>query len=275
MKQKITDAEYSLPQIQALSGVRVLSTGTTEPMLIRGVDMNSGSRGQFVVKFTKGPRMSASSACFETLGVWIGKELGLNVVEPVIIHIKPDFVDSIIGRDGFQNARNSVGINYGCSYVEGYMELIDGRALLSKNLLVEAQNIFAFDMFISNSDRGAGKPNVLTNGHNFLIYDHELAFSFVMLLPFLRSKTPWILGEAEKEMYNKHHFFSYLKHSKIDFFEFTERFAKIDDYFWERVYEFMPLQWQSSQIEEIKTYLKLIIEHRGIFAKELQQILLT
>jgi hypothetical protein len=92
MKQKITDPEYSLPQIQALSGMRVLSTGTTEPMLIRGVDMNTGSRGQFVVKFTKGPRMSTTSACFETLGVWIGKELGLNVVEPVIIHIGQDFV---------------------------------------------------------------------------------------------------------------------------------------------------------------------------------------
>jgi hypothetical protein len=155
------------------------------------------------------------------------------------------------------------------------MELIGGRTLLSKNLLTEAKNIFAFDMFISNSDRGAGKPNVLTNGHNFLIYDHELAFSFIMLLPFLRSKTPWILGAAEQEMYNKHHFFSYLRHSKIDFFEFTERFTRIDDYFWERVCEFMPTQWQSSQIEEIKTYLNLITEHRGLFAKELEQILLT
>lgn len=275
MIHKITDAKYILPQIQALSATRVLSTGTTEPMLIRGVDMDSGSRGQFVIKFTKGPRMSTTSACFETLGVWIGKELGLNVVEPTVVHVEQDFVDTIAGRDGFQNARNSIGINYGCTYVEGYMELIDGRAFLSKNLISEAQNIFAFDMFISNSDRGAGKPNVLTNGHNFLIYDHELAFSFIMLLPFLRNKTPWILGDAEKEMYNKHHFFSHLRHTKIDFFEFTERFTKIDNHFWGRVSELMPIQWQGSHIEDIKLYLSLITDHRGIFAKQLEQTLLT
>ena len=41
---KITDNSYTLPQIKALAGIHVMSTGTTEPMLIRGVDMDSGAR---------------------------------------------------------------------------------------------------------------------------------------------------------------------------------------------------------------------------------------
>ncbi|MEA5427329.1 HipA family kinase [Arcicella lustrica] len=272
---KITDTNYSLPNIMALSGSHVLTSGTTQPMLIRGVDIDSGARNQYVVKFMKAPRMSPSSACYEILGVWIGKELGLNVSEPVLVNINQEFVDSIAGRNGYQNARNSIGINYGSVYVEGYMELPNGKSLLSSQLLEEAKQIFAFDMFISNADRGAGKPNVLTNGNNFMIYDHELAFSFIMLLPFLRNKTPWVLGEAEREMYEKHHFYPYLRNSNIDFNEFTERFLEIDDYFWKRVSKFIPNEWYSEQIQEIKEYLKVITEHRKTFAEQLTKVLLT
>lgn len=272
---KITDDGYLLPQIQALLGSHVLSSGTTQPMLIRGVDMNTGERNRFVVKFMNAPRMSLRAACCEILGVWIGKELGLNVVEPVLIHIGNEFVETIVGRDGYQNARNSVGINFGSVFVEGYSELVNGKVALSNILLEEAKDIFAFDMFISNSDRGAGKPNVLTNGEKFLVYDHELAFSFVMLLPFLRNKTPWILGDAEREMYEKHHFYPYLRNTQIDFHEFTERFLLIDHYFWERVSKFMPIEWKIEQIEDVKNYLRAIMEHKEIFAEQLKKVLLT
>lgn len=272
---KITDNEYSLPQIHALSGSHVLSTGTTEPMLIRGVNMDSGERDRYVIKFMKAPRMSPNAACCEILGVWIGKELGLNVTEPVVIHVSQDFADTLMGRNGYQNARNSLGINYGSVYVDGYLELINGKNLLTNHLLEQAQNIFAFDMFISNADRGAGKPNVLTNGENFMIYDHELAFSFIMLLPFLRNKTPWILGEAEREMYEKHHFYTYLKNSQVDFYEFTERFLNINDYFWDRVKQFMPPEWFTEQVEVIRSYLGAITEHRKMFAEQLTKVLLT
>jgi hypothetical protein len=273
---KITDKEYLLPQIQALSGSHVLSTGTTQPMLIRGVNMESGERDKYVVKFMKAPRMSYTSACYEILGVWIGRELDLNVTEPVIVHVGQEFVDTLIGRDGFQNARNSVGLNYGSLYVEGYMELLNNKPLLSNNLLEEAQNIFAFDMFISNSDRGAGKPNVLTNGNDFVVYDHELAFSFIMLLPFLRNKTPWILGQAEREMYEKHYFYPFLKHTNIDFYEFTERFLRIDEYFWGKVVRHIPQEWLRTEILiDIKNYLQSIVEHRKTFAEQLTKVLLT
>jgi hypothetical protein len=272
---KITDTNYTLPHIKALASSHVLSTGTTEPMLIRGVDMNLGTRGQYVVKFMKAPRMSPNAACNEVLGAWIARELELNVIEPAIIYIEQDFVETIIGRQGYQNARNSIGINFGCKYVEGYFELVNGKSLLNNNLMEQAKHIFAFDMFISNSDRGAGKPNVITNGENFLIYDHELAFSFIMLLPFLRNNTPWILGEAERELYEKHHFYPHLRKTNIDFFEFTERLLSINDQFWNRAEQLLPQPWLSENINDIKKYLKAVTENRSIFAEELTRVLLT
>lgn len=130
-------------------------------------------------------------------------------------------------------------------------------------------------MYISNADRGAGKPNILTNGKNFKLLDHELAFSFVLLLPFLRSKTPWLLTEAEREMYEKHYFYSILKDNEINFKEFTDKLSRIDDYFWKRVYEFMPFEWQTDDIEVIKNYLDLISKNKQHFSDTLSTVLLT
>jgi hypothetical protein len=275
MMFKITDNQYFLPHIQALSGFDVLRNGSTEPMLIGGADRTSGKRNRYVVKFTKAPRMSFTAAGCELLGAWMGKELGLNVAEPAVVHVGEAFADSLSGRNGYQDARNSAGINFGSVYLEGFFELIKGKSALTHPLSEEARNIFAFDMFVSNSDRGAGKPNVLTNGENFVIYDHELAFSFIRLLPSLRSKTPWLLGEAEREMYEKHFFYSYLKNSRIDFYEFTERFSQINDYFWSRVVQFMPPEWYTEEIVFIKDYLQAIIENRKMFSQQLTKILLT
>lgn len=271
---KITEEDYTLPQVQALLGEKVLSTGSTEPMLIRGVDMISGTRRQYVVKFMGSPRMNHISSCHELLGSWIGMQLDLNMAEPAIIHIGEDFVRTMQGRNGYQNARNSIGMNYGCVYYEGYAELVSGKALLSNQLLDQAQDVFAFDMFISNADRGAGKPNVLSNGENFLLYDHELAFSFIMLLSFARNKTPWILGDSERELIEKHHFYPYFKLSTIDFNEFTNRFLALDDYFWTRVREFIPTPWFGKHIDEIRDYLDAIINHKETFAEELAKTLL-
>ena len=268
---KITDKNYIFPHIHALECYGVLESGTTKPMMIKGVDMKHGTRGHYVVKYKNATRMDIRATCREVLGCWIGIELGLNMVEPVAIDIKQELVDLLKNKDGYLSAQNSIGLNFGSKYVEGYNELITGKPL-TEIQINEAKEIFAFDMFISNADRGPGKPNVLSNGNNFILFDHELAFSFVLLLPFLQNKTPWILGDGEREMYKKHYFYPYLKSINIDFYDFTQRFIKIDDYFWKRVQEFLPSEWHTDDLEIIKNYLNAIIKHKEIFAEQLQLI---
>ncbi len=269
---KITDKNYQLPTVHALEGFNVFDTGTTMPMLLKGVDNTTGHRGHYVVKYINSNRMDARATCREVLGLWIGLELGLNMVEPVAINITQEFVNTLKGKDGYLSAQNSIGLNFGSRYLEGYNELIKGQPLTDFQLS-EAKEIFAFDMFISNADRGAGKPNVLSNGKQFLLFDHELAFSFVLLLPFLQNKTPWILGDSEKEMYQKHYFYKYLQKAKIDFNEFTNRFININDYFWERVHELLPEQWHNQDLITIQKYLNAITENKEEFAQHLEKII--
>jgi len=273
---KITDTTYRLPTIEALNAFGVMESGTTQPMKIRGVDMETGLKDNYVVKFVHGNRMSERASALELLGAWMATELDLPVIEPVLIHISQAFTNTISGS-GYQAALKSIGLNFGSRFQEGFSMLVKSPSLISNHLEWSAVDIFAFDQFISNADRShkpEQKPNVLSDGNRFLLLDHELAFSFVSLLPFLRNKTPWIPGALEREMIEGHIFYKYLRQKEYDFKPFVEKLCCFDAYFWERVRTFMPDSWKGNFLQDIQSYLDPIIENREIFAEQLTILLL-
>lgn len=121
---KITDTNYTLSKIFAVANLGVLNSGTTQPMKILGYNQDSHTEGQFVVKFINSTRMNKNASCRELLGAWIGKELDFDVIEPVIVEVSLDFVDTFVGKDGYNNARKSIGINFGSVFEAGYMEFL-------------------------------------------------------------------------------------------------------------------------------------------------------
>ena len=270
---KITNAEYRLPYIEALSAFDIMETGTTQPMAIWGVDTITGERGKFVVKFVGSSRMSAKSSCRELLSCWIAKQLEIPVVEPVIVNISEDFVNTILGQRGYQSALKSIGFNFGSRYEEGFSEFPQTNFILSNALVEQAKMVFTFDMFIGNADRGAAKPNILSDGETLLLLDHELAFSFADILSFLRNKTPWIIGTAEKEMYTSHYLYSFLNKQDINFEPFTEKLVAINDAFWEKALSLIPEGWQTEELSDIRTHLNSIIANRASFSEHLTKIL--
>ena len=270
---RFSSPDYRLPQIEALRSDQILFSGTTQPMTLEGVDKDSGERGQFVVKFIKSPRMSEKSSARELIASWIAMELELPVVEPVIIHVSEHFVDSMRGKEGFAVASQSVGQNYGSRYMAGYEDILTGQKF-SMQMESDALKIYGFDLFITNTDRGHQKNNVITNGEQFLIFDHELSFSHISILPFLRSSTPWIFNESEKTLYQKHVFYNYLKGRVQDFTSFASDLQRINDDFWQKVETLLPTSWTTSEVGEIREYLSQIIKHRSDFSDQLTQSLL-
>lgn len=270
---KITDSQYRLPLIEALSAFELMDTGTTEPMAIWGVNKETGERGKFVVKFINSPRMSPKSSSRELLGCWIANELDIKVVEPVIVNISQDFANTIAGQKGYQSALKSLGHNFGSVYEEGYSLFPNTNFKLNASLMEQAKALFMFDMFIENADRGGGKPNVLSNGRDLLVLDHELAFSFTSILPFLRNKKPWLFGDTEKELYISHYLYPFLHGQEIDFKPFTEKLVVINDSFWERAQLLIPDSWKTDEIQDITSHLNLIVKNRQSFSEQLTKIL--
>jgi hypothetical protein len=217
--------------------------------------------------------MTTDSFCRELLGAWIGHQLDLYVAEPNIISISQEFVETLIGGKSYRDASNSIGLNFGSTYVPGYMEFIRNQRLTDKQL-TQAQEIFALDLFLSNPDRRVDKPNLLTNGEDILLFDHELAFALIMDLPFLRNKTPWILRDQDRGWIENRYFYSYLKHRQIDFSTIVERLASLYALFWVRAKQLLPNQWLSEHVDGIQDYLTAIVTNRIEFSAQLTQVLL-
>lgn len=270
---KLTDPDYRLPNIIALSSFGIMDTGTTEPMGVSGVDMQSGQRGQFVVKFRNANRMSVKSSCRELLGAWMAMELDIQSVEPVLVNITDDFLKTLSGRQGYKAALQSIGYNFGSVYQTGFQLIPPANFHLNENLKQQALSIFMLDMLIGNADRGAGKPNVLSNGEKLLVFDHELAFSFADLFSFSRNSTPWIFGPLEREMYMQHYFFNLLRGEYHDFTQLTDKLDCFNNNFWQTANQWIPNDWKTEDLATIQQHITSIVSNKREFADQLTLIL--
>ena len=267
---KITNTEYFLPVVDALYGDKEFGTGTTRPMLIRGVCSTTGEKSDYVVKFRNAHRMSNESSCRELVAAFIARELDMHVVEPALVNISPDFVETLIGRDGYKNAANSLGLNYGCKHVPGYIEFIRNQSL-SISQYDQAQDIFAFDIFVGNADRRFDKQNMLTDGEKILIFDHELAFGFVM--DIIKNPEPWLITLGDLDWIKNHYFYPILRQNEHNFDMFVDSFEVIDENFWNRLLYFIPKDWITNEVEQIKRNLQLLIMNKQKFRDELYRVL--
>lgn len=264
-----TDKNFSLKSIVALEGRGVLGTGTTQPLLVRGVCPDTGERGDYVVKFWKAPRMSVEACARELVASLIGLELDLHLPEPVIVQIRSEFVDSLVGFDGYKSASNSLGSNFGTAFVPGFTEVLPRYSL--DGLTVQAQRVFAFDLLVSNSDRRIDKPNVGMTSDGLMIIDHELAFGFVFTI--VKNPRPWIILPQDLEWIKKHIFLSGLRGTSADFSEYAVALERLNSAFWTKVFTLIPVEWQSVQLNEIQETISSIVAHREAFCKQLKELL--
>jgi len=271
---KLTDSDYRLPIIEALRPAERLFEGTTAPMGIWGSDRETGERGEFVVKLQRAERMSPRSCSFELLGAWMAREVDLFAPEPVVVNLTKEFVEQTLrGKDGYKAAYQSIGLNYGSVYEEGFTAVPSDLLNPDEKLSEQIKMLYAFDLFIANTDRGHKKPNVASDGEQLFVYDHELAYSFIHILPFMRNKTPWIFDDTDTEIYRGHHFFKTLRYSDINFTKQVEKLTGFDDKFWDKAFSHIPEQWKSEALADIREHLSQILENKGAFAQTLTKTL--
>lgn len=270
---KITDSKYFLPIVEALTPGEVLSTGTTQPNIIRGICHQTQLKSDYVIKFRAAQRMSSEASARELVAAFVAMELDINIPPPAVINVSPEFVEVMRGEPNFLPASNSLGYNFGNEYIkEGYQTLVRGQKVPNE-LLERLKELFAFDVLINNPDRRIDKPNFLTNGKRELIFDHELAFSFTLILPFLRNKEPWLLKEQEMGWIGQNYCYDLLKGKDIDFSNFVAKLSVLNPNFWQKVISLVPSDWHTSQLTEIQTHIETIVQHKDVFTVELNRIL--
>lgn len=269
----VSSANFVLRKVHALQGMDVLMTGSNLPMLIVGIEPTSGEKGEYVIKFKAGARMTDPSAALrEVCGAYMAREIGLLAAEPTIIEVGQPFIDSLIGHDLWQIASNSLGSNFATVYISKAQSL-KSTETLTEGQIREGKKIFAFDAMILNFDRSNGKPNMLTDGNNIFLFDHEIAFAFSMALPWDQNPTPWILSDNDKQKLRQHYFWPHLVGKNVSFSELEQDFAALNEEFWRNLRLRIPPEWQTDQLDRIQPYISEIVNHRTEFLEDLRLLL--
>lgn len=267
--RKITDPDYRLPIIEALSPHKLFETGANKPLLITGVDVN-GNKEDYVVKFRSAERMSYEASMRELLACFIAMQMDIKIVNPAIINISQNFVDLLLGNNSWQYGSASLGYNYGSEYVKNHSTIIINQSLNNFELSY-AQTIFAFDILIQNSDRRDAKPNMLTDGKEIVILDHELAFGFIF--DFIKNPNPWEIRQADLHWINNHCLLPKIKGKDFDFDSFSERLDNLDNNFWDTAWNLIPIEWRSDHFNLIRNHFTAISENKNSFILELKKLM--
>lgn len=269
----IKSPEYKLAHVYVVEVLRELLDSANRPLLVAAIDQSTGLRSEYVVKINASERMTPVARMFELVAAFMAIELDLLVVEPVVVDIGQDFVDAVQGRDFFLRCSKSLGFNYGSAYRGGLMTLDNAIALTSRQKEY-AQEIVVFDMLIGNVDRNAQKPNMITDGNQLVLLDHELAFGFVRVLPFLRNQQPWVLDEEDRSVMMRHCLYSRVKGQVDRLDDFCEKLIRFDSDFWEHVRIHIPDEWYDADaFASIVGHIDLMVENRQEFIRHIKILL--
>jgi hypothetical protein len=249
--KKITDYDYSLPIIEAL----IANKTTNNQLLIRGINLENQIKGNYIVH-------NNQVSGRELLTSFMASELDLNVPSCTIIKVNSELSKTL--QHGISE------LNFGTEYKSGCYGIVRNQPL-SEFQRLQINQIFPFDIFISNIARRTEYPNLLTDGNNLLIFNHQTAFDF--LNDGYKNKTPWEFRPQDMDWIKSHVFFPYLKNKFPDFSILINKFERLDDNFWNKAFSLIPDEWKTDEFEEIKSHSQAIIANKDTFLQSLKNVL--
>lgn len=198
----------------------------------------------------------------ELVAALVGRRIGLPVPPPVIVHIDPYLLDQMkIGTDG--NSQISIG----STAILGSYTAFPGYPLTGEQMLM-AQDIFAWDMLIDNADRQSENPNLLFNGEQFAVFDHEGAFPAALFLGAM----PPARNLRGRRAVKGHTLYNMIKNSvnSESFDPFFARLVQLDDLFLADVVATVPPEWNGQTLaQQLCDYFGVMRDNHDMLKFEL------
>jgi hypothetical protein len=206
----------------------------------------------------------------ELLAARLAAYFGIAAPEPAIVVLDNALVE-LIARSHPSKAklvRDSVGLNFGTKALRGVTIWPTDKSI-PEVMWQSAVNIFAFDALIQNPDRRYNNPNLFTQGDGLLIFDHDLAFSFVTAV--FPTVAPWKLGDQQYLV--DHAFYRKLRSRPIDLSGFTALLGGASDAMLKTIVADIPTEWNNDSLRKIERHLRMVREHAAEFAEEIRRFL--
>lgn len=241
-----------MPQtVRAVEYRKRLETGRNKPLVLECV-ADDGSKREYVVKLKSVLETREFALAAELLTARLADMLGFHTPQPAIVGIDPEFANSVPDDSVRKSLLASVGENFGSEYLSGgYFQWPKGKAL-PRTLQAAATDILAFDTFTQNPDRRPDKPNLLWKDERLIIYDHDLAFSFIFALG---NGNPW--DDEFEHGIRGHVFFHQLRGNLAPLERFQGALEDLDNAAINGIFEELPTAWYDAggKVESIREYL--------------------
>jgi len=240
---------------------------------LMGCVRQDGTEVEAVVKLSAGCEMKHRSLVAEAITAVLAADLGL----PLLVKVDADFAATITDPDVRQRAQASVGWNFGSMKLPaGFATILKDRPV-PHTLSTVAAEILAFDTFIANPDRTVANPNCLTNGRQFAIIDHELAFFMDGIVGWV---APWEPGGVSlprgRPPQQCHVFVESVRGTSPDFGRLASAWRAVSH---SRIAEYetaLPSEWLGSgrALRRILDYVVKLRDHLDVAIGNLREALL-
>ena len=257
-----------IPQLVTAQFHRFMTAGRTSPALC-GCEDDEGNRvDDFVVKLRGGLDNGQKGLLFEVVASRLATHFGLASPDPALVRIDAKFAELVAEREPHHatRMRNSIGLNFGSRLLVDATEWpVDMK--IPDSMRQTALNIFAFDALIQNPDRRFENQNLLIRGDDIFVFDHELAFSF--LLDIRPSPTPWRLHD---QLYlGNHVFYTQLRKKPIDLSRFVDALVALPVGAMQEIVAEVPPEWNNEILQRIEGHLRVVSNHAIEFAEEIRR----
>jgi hypothetical protein len=217
---------------------RRMSSGRNQPLLVHA----RGQDNQLVQCVLK-PRCRLALPPTEYLLEWIGSALArsfdISTPGPLAVRISAEFAAGIT-RDFLADLAGSIGLVFGSTFVGKPYTQMPADFVLNARQRRAATAILAFDIFIHNPDRRVGNHNLFVKRNDFLVFDHEAAFSF--LLPLIGVSEDPTLSPG-LDIARNHVFWRVLRGKEIDLDGFRQKLESMDKRFFDGLLQVTPQEW--------------------------------
>ena len=256
--------------LTAVRFARFMDSGKTKPAIFACEDSSGADAGEYVVKLRGGIDAQESGLLCELLAAKLAEHFSIASPQPALIRIEKNLAELISGIEPSNKTciLGSIGLNFGTKLVSGYSVWpVDKH--IPDAIWQTAVDIFAFDALVQNPDRRFDNPNLFVNGNSILIFDHEMAFSFLRTI--FPSTTPWKL---EREAYLQEHvFYRKLKSKPIDLDGFIQNLSTLSDTLLESIMTDIPPEWNNDKVSMISAHIRSIRDHASDFDEEIRRFL--
>ncbi|MEX5536010.1 HipA family kinase [Pseudomonas syringae] len=235
----------------------------------------AGDRYEAIVKFSAGCESGIGALIREALSAFFAGDLGLHVPEPLLVEVPTEFTAGPSYSEYGTFIASSSKFAFGSTKLAAGYQIISPAQPVSGPMIQKAAEIFVFDTFTANYDRGPQNPNCLTQGDFISIIDHELAFLMGTILFW---KSPWLSGGAESlSSVDRHVFWIHIRKQSIDLDKMKYCLEQIDDARLESYIAALPDEWLAGQgnviANEIVSYIRDLRDNSAEAFNEVVRVL--